>query len=99
MSLVDDPFVALLALSLAEQGLADSLDTSLWSKHMQSDQLYSENWPLAYEAYKKGWLASIDGSDYVADDDFYGVLSKLDVEFYDTGTLQPATDSGWAEGY
>ncbi len=99
ISLVDDPVVALLALDLKFAGLADRLDTSLWSTHMQADNLYSENWLLAYEAYVKGWLPSLDGSDYVAADGFFGILSKNGIEFYDTGTRDPSVDSGWLEGY
>lgn len=99
ISLVDDPIVALLALDLHVNGYADDLDTSLWSSHMQSDHLYSENWLLAYEAYVKGWLPSTDGSDYVNADGFFGTLSNSDVEFYDTGTRDPSTDSDWLEGY
>jgi hypothetical protein len=59
VSQVDDPIVALLALNLRDCGLADALDPSMWSKHMQADQLYSENWLLAYEAHVKGWLPSL----------------------------------------
>jgi hypothetical protein len=99
VSQVDDPIVALLALDLNANALTDSLDVSLWSKHMQADQLYSENWLLAYEAHKKGWLPSIDGSDYIANDSFFGILSQLGVEFYDTGTREPAGENDWLVGY
>jgi hypothetical protein len=99
VSQVDDPIVALLALNLRDDGLADSLDPSLWARHIQADQLYSENWLLAYEAYVKGWLPSIDGTDYVAEDDFFGILSANGVEFYDATTLHPAAESEWLVGY
>lgn len=99
VSLVDDSIVALLALSLRGVGLAGSLDTSLWAAQMQPDRLYSEHWLLAYEAYIKGWLPSVSGSDYVAADEFFGILSRSGVEFYDDGTREPAGDSEWLEGY
>jgi hypothetical protein len=99
ISHVDDPIVALLALDLMDAGFAGGLDTSLWSTHMQAEHLYSENWLLAYEAYVQGWLPSLDGSDYVDADAFFGVLSKKDVRFYDTGTLAPSSDAEWLEGY
>jgi hypothetical protein len=99
VSRVDDPVVALLALDLKDSGLAEGLDTSLWASHMQADHLYTENWLLAYEANLHGWLPSTDGSDYVATDGFFGILSKNGVLFYDTGTRKPSVDSEWIEGY
>lgn len=99
VSLVDDPVVALLALDLRSEGLADDLDLALWATHMEADQLYSENWLLAYEAFVKDWLPSTDGSDYVSADNFFAILRKSGVEFYDTGTREPAVDSSWIDGY
>ena len=99
ISLVDDPIVALLALDLKAAGLADTLDTSLWANHMQPDHLYSENWLLAYEAYIHGWLPSVDGSEFVEDDGFFGTLLENGVVFYDTATRKPSVDSEWIEGY
>jgi len=99
VSLVDDPVVALLALDLRASGLADELETELWASHMHADHLYSENWLLAYEACVHGWLPSVDNSDYIAADGFFGVLSKNEVTFYDTDTRKPSIDSEWIEGY
>ena len=99
VSQVDDPVVALLALDLKISGLGDAVDTSLWSSHMRGDQLFSENWLLAYEAYVKGWLPSADGSDYINSDPFFSLLSKYSVEFYDTQTLEPAGESEWLAAY
>jgi Reverse transcriptase (RNA-dependent DNA polymerase) len=99
VSSVDDSVVALLSLDLRDNGLADALDPSAWSQHMQADHLYSENWLLAYEALTKGWLPAKDGSNYVEDDDFFGSLSKLNVEFYDSSTRDPATDDDWISAY
>jgi hypothetical protein len=96
---VDDSVVALLSLDLRANGLADALNPALWSQHMQAEHLYSENWLVAYEAIVKGWLPSADGSDYVGADDFFGSLSAHDVEFYDTGTLDAATDTDWLTEY
>jgi hypothetical protein len=99
VSQMDDPVVALLALDLKTSGFGDAVDPSLWSSHMRRDQLFSENWLLAYEAYVKGWLPSVDGSDYVGSDPFFGVLSGYGVEFYDTETLKPAGESEWLVAY
>jgi hypothetical protein len=99
ISQMDDPVVALLALDLKSSGLGDGVDGSLWSSHMRGDQLYSENWLLAYEAYVKGWLPSADGSDYINSDPFFSILSRWGVEFYDTRTLEPAGESEWLVAY
>jgi hypothetical protein len=98
ISLVDDSVVALLALDLKTSGLADAIDTTLWSSHIRSDQLFSENWLLAYEAFVKGWLPSADGSD-IRTDQFFGLLAAYGVEFYDTGTREPAGETDWLAGY
>ena len=60
ISTVEDPFVALTALDLRSKGLAPKLDIVMWASMMTQDNLYSEFWPLAYEAYVKGWLPSAD---------------------------------------
>jgi hypothetical protein len=99
VSQLDDPIVALLSLDLQSSGLADALDSSLWAQHMRSEHLYSENWLLAYEAVRKGWLNSVDGTDYIAGDDFFGRIADLEVEFYDTGTRDAATETGWLTAY
>jgi hypothetical protein len=99
VSSVDDSIVALLSLDLKASGFADALDPVLWSKHMQASDLYSENWLIAYEALRKGWLPSVDGSDYVANDDFFASLAAYDVEFYDTGTRAAATNTDWLTAY
>jgi hypothetical protein len=96
---VDDSIVALLSLDLREAGIADNVDPTLWVQHMASEHLYSENWLLAYEALKKGWLSSIGGDDYISANDFFGLLAKHGVEFYDTSNTQAATQTGWLTEY
>jgi hypothetical protein len=39
---------------------------------------------LSYEASVKGWLPTVNGDDYVADDPFFSNLKNGCVEFYDT---------------
>jgi hypothetical protein len=96
---MDDSIVALLSLDLNQAGLADSVDPALWVQHMAAEHLYSENWLIAYEALRKGWLPSVDGSDYVAADDFFGLLSHHGVEFYDPTNSQAAAETGWLAAY
>jgi hypothetical protein len=96
---IDDSIVALLSLDLNQAGLADGVDPVLWAPDMAPGHLYSENWLIAYEALRKGWLSAVDGSDYVAADDFFGLLSHHDVQFYDPTNSDPATETGWLAAY
>jgi len=99
VSQVDDSVVALLSLDLKANGLADGLDPDLWGQHMEARHLYSENWLIAYEALIKGWLPSKDGSDYVAVDDFFGLLAKHAVMFYDISVVDAASETDWLTAY
>jgi hypothetical protein len=96
---VDDPVVALLSLDLRDKGLADKISTELWAQHMSAEHLYTENWLVAYEALQKGWLPSLDGRDYAADDDFFGLLAHHGVVFYDPSTVEAATETDWLAMY
>ncbi|WP_448871975.1 RNA-directed DNA polymerase [Desulfobulbus propionicus] len=72
---LDDPFVALLTLDAMSRGLfRGPLDTSRWKVEMTARGLYGKHWPLAYEALRRGWLPSADGTDYIANDDCYSFL-------------------------
>jgi hypothetical protein len=96
---MDDSIVALLSLDLKHAGFADALNPQLWSSYMKAEHLYSENWLVAYEALVKGWLDSVDGSDYVAEDDFFSILTAADVKFYDTGNTDAAANMDWLTEY
>jgi len=96
---MDDSIVALLSLDLSQAGLANVLDPQLWSTYMTAEHLYSENWLVAYEALHKGWLNSVDGANYLAADDFFSLLATHDVQFYDAGNIDAASDMDWLTGY
>jgi len=81
----EDSIVALTALDLKNSGqIAKGLDTSKWEALMTAEELYSDHWLLSYEASVKGWLPTVNGDDYVADDPFFSNLKNEGVEFYDT---------------
>lgn len=50
---------------------------------LKDDVLFSENWLLAYEGVKKGWLVPASAS-LLDDNLFFKLLKDLDVEFYNT---------------
>ena len=61
-----------------------SLDKSEWIKYMTKEELYGDRWLLAYEALKRGWLPSKDGTNYLEADDFFSVLDRQNVYFFNT---------------
>jgi Reverse transcriptase (RNA-dependent DNA polymerase) len=94
---VDDDIVALVALELhASDLLPTPVDQfSLWAGYMTQEQLYSDHWLLAYEAFEQGWLPSKDGKHYVGTDEYFQVLKKHSVKFYDTSADVEEPDSGY----
>lgn len=87
---VDDDIVALIALDLRASGLLEISDTSLWEQYTSAPHLYTEHWLLAYEATEQGWLGA-RGGNYVGADNFFSILQRHQVRFYDTG-------AEWDEG-
>lgn len=84
LSTIEDPIGILIALDLYANGIIpDGLDESNWISFMTKEELSTENWILAYEADVKGWLSSIDGDDYIANNKFFAALRDNGVEFYD----------------
>lgn len=76
------PVVALIALDLNDMGgIKGTLDVSSWKPLLRKEDLYTENWLLAYESVKKGWLTPV--TDYIAHDPFYEHLRRRNIEFYD----------------
>jgi hypothetical protein len=88
---IDDDVVALVALDLREDGLFRGTRFDVWERHMTAQGLYDDHWLLAYEALEQGWLASIGGTDYIAQDEFFSILKSNDVKFY--GTELSPTDN------
>lgn len=79
---MSDCVVALLCLDAESRGLIPTgLDTTGWRNSMNAEELYGEQWLLAYEANIKGWLPTSD--DYVSSDPNFGWLKSLGVSFYD----------------
>lgn len=56
--------------------------TGLIEAALTDDLLFSEQWLLAYEGVKKGWLKP-HNVDLLQDNHFFKLLDDLDVEFYD----------------
>jgi hypothetical protein len=80
---IENPFIALLTLDARSRGLIPAgYSFPLWESLMNKNELKTENWILAYEALRKGWLPSTDGTDYLTGQDGFSVLVDNDVEFY-----------------
>ena len=84
ISRMDDPVVALLALDARNKGLITSTPSfSQWESKMNAQELYDDQWLLAYEANVKGWLPVPPGPDYVNSDPAFSFLKSNSVQFYD----------------
>jgi hypothetical protein len=88
VSAMDDNVVALLALDADQKGIfpAGSLNQQLWTNAVnQPDVLNSENWLLAYEANRQGWLSS----PAVAADLTFAAMESAQVSFYNRARNRP----------
>ncbi len=84
-SKMNDPFVSMLLLDARNRGLVSTTaDFSSIQQYMTSEDLYGEQWLVAYEANVKGWLPSVSGIDHVAADVSFNLLKNGGVSFYDT---------------
>jgi hypothetical protein len=78
-----DPVVPVLALHADAEGLTPSdFDGSAWTHLMSQDQVYGENWLIAYEANVQGWMSH--GDDHVSSTDGFRFLKENDIHFYNT---------------
>ena len=81
---VEDSIVALLSLDANSQGLFKTgFSSPLWEGLMTPDELKDEQWLLAYEANRQGWLTGVGGKDNVANVPAFKFLKDEGVYFYD----------------
>lgn len=87
-----DSVVALLLLHARHKGLtAATVDFSRWQKLLNTQELNSECWLLAYEANFRGWLPPLPGvGDYVSSHPQFALLKANGVSFYDTNASMPS---------
>jgi hypothetical protein len=100
VELVSDDIVALAALDLHAAGLlpVPSQNFDLWRSVMSGENLYTEHWLLAYEAYVQEWLPSLTGQDYVMADPYFRILALGNVRFFDTSEdVEVPEDDGYDE--
>jgi Reverse transcriptase (RNA-dependent DNA polymerase) len=89
--LMESSVCALLVLDLRQLGLIEGpVDTTFWETFMNNEGLHSNMWLLAYEADYKGWLSS--PSKHVEGHDYFRVLKKRRITFYDTLRNVPTFD-------
>lgn len=82
ISKVQNSVVALVALDMRESGFIEGiLDTQTWENFLNSEELFAENWLLAYESVKQGWLTP--KTSYFNSDPFFELLDMKDIIFYD----------------
>jgi len=83
LGVLDDPVVALLTLDAEAAGLLQgTLDKTRWQARMSTQDLKSDQWLLAYEAFVQGWLTSPTGADHLTADAEFDWLRNQGVRFY-----------------
>lgn len=96
ISTLSNSVVAILALDARQRGLFTTpLNTAVWEARMTQNDLYEEEWLLAYEANVQGWLPSIGAADHVAADPGFSILKSGGVKFYQPSS-SPFTPGGLA---
>jgi hypothetical protein len=97
VSQIDDDIVALAALDLRDSDLLLIEDAPLWQSHLTEEDLYSEHWLLAYEAGVHDWITAPAVDNYIRSDEFFSILRRYDVSFYDSGT--EVAEGNYESGY
>lgn len=102
ISTYNNPIVVLIALDLESEGFIPvGLDKTGWEALLTTDNLYSENWLIAYEAFRHGWLTT--GVDHVSVDPFFKLLLDNNIAFYkkerilDTSKVKVTTSPDYFE--
>jgi hypothetical protein len=107
ISMLEDDFVALLALDAQSRGRFPSggIDTALWETMLDGDALAGAHWLLAYEGVTKEWLPAAETA--VRQDSFFSLLNQRGVRFYDldpqrepfTGAAAPSPGAPIPDSY
>lgn len=80
---MNDSIVAILMLDAKAKGLvSSSVNFDHFKSYMTTDDLYGEQWLLAYEANMKHWLPSATRRDHVNRDSCFSFLKAHNVYFY-----------------
>jgi hypothetical protein len=85
-----DPIASLLVLDLLDAGhVTKAPEVKGLVQRLTAADLYTENWLLAYEAYRQGWLKPAPSmKSFVENDDGFGFLYEGDVAFYDNTAVE-----------
>jgi len=83
ISSMENSAVAILALDAQRRGLIPSgLSVAQWQARMTTNDLFEEQWLLAYEANVQGWLPSVTGPDHVSVEPNFRFIKQSGVRFY-----------------
>jgi len=72
----------LLCMDKVKGLVQGTTDYSSIENNLKDDILFSENWILAYQGIKNGWLTPIE-TDLISNNAFMNILNTLDVDFFD----------------
>lgn len=77
-----DPIAVLMWLHARDVAVIKTSTATRWERWVDSSEMFTPNWLIAYEAYGKGWLtASVDPA---GGDPFFASARQAQVEFFDT---------------
>lgn len=81
---MNDSIVAILMLDARAKGfVSSSVSLDHFQSFMTTDNLYEDQWLLAYEADVKHWLPSVTRNNHVNKDMYFSFLKRNGVYFYD----------------
>lgn len=97
VALTEDSIAALMALALADRGLADATHLSGLSRFSSAAYLYEPQWLLCYEGNVRGWLRP-GGPARVQSDGHFKYFESLGVRFLDTAATVPSPTASHGGG-
>jgi Reverse transcriptase (RNA-dependent DNA polymerase) len=94
LALSRDPFVKILALRCRDKDLiADPDELDVWTKGLDADSLYDENWIFLYQAMHEDWISVKE--DYVGQDANFSQLADAEVSFL----LDVSDEDDWTDDW
>lgn len=92
----EDSAVALMALGMASEGLANASSFKRLHSFAEPNELFSQHWLLCYEGNKRGWITPPSKTNALNSYPQFEFLSKHDVSFFNVNA--PATLSRRSAG-
>lgn len=83
----EDSAVALMALSMAHNGLGNPVSFTRLHTFSEPSELFGRHWLLCYEANRQGWLVPPSGMDALGAHPQFDFLRNQNVSFFNTNAV------------